>query len=84
MRFENEINGERGAGRFDGEAGELDGALREFRLSVHAWSDAAYSRSRTAAQIVSRRSWRLAVGLWVAFWLRVASPVGSGSIIGKR
>ena len=27
---------------------ELDLALREFRLSVHAWSEAAYSRPRTA------------------------------------
>ena len=77
MRFENEINGERGAGRFDGEAGELDGALREFRLSVHAWSDAAYSRSRTAAQIVSRRSWRLAVG-WALGCVLVAGSFSGG------
>jgi hypothetical protein len=39
----------------------LEEALKNFRMSVHAWSDAAMSRPRTA-QTVRHRSWRLAVG----------------------
>jgi hypothetical protein len=39
---------------------ELDEALKSFRQSVHAWSDAAYSRPRTVTQVAVRRSWRLA------------------------
>jgi hypothetical protein len=77
MSFENEKNGERGTGRFDNEAGELEGALKEFRLSVHAWSEAAYSRPRTAAQAVSRRSWRLAVG-WTLGCALVAGSFSGG------
>ena len=47
-----------------GETGDLalERALRDFRLSVCAWSEAAYSRPRTVAQVVRRRSWRLAAG----------------------
>ncbi|HEY1209788.1 MAG TPA: hypothetical protein VGE85_10500 [Terracidiphilus sp.] len=42
---------------------ELNDALTDFRLSVHAWSDAAFSRSRTVvAALPPRRIWRLAVG----------------------
>jgi hypothetical protein len=42
---------------------ELSEALVNFKLSVHAWSDAELSRPRTIAQGVKRRSWRLAVGV---------------------
>jgi hypothetical protein len=42
---------------------ELELALREFRLSVHAWSDAVMSRPRLALAAAPRRSvWRLAAG----------------------
>lgn len=42
---------------------ELNDALTNFRLSVHAWSDAAFNRPRTAvAALPLRRIWRLAVG----------------------
>jgi len=41
---------------------ELDEALRNFRLSVHAWSDAAYNRSRTVAVATRSTVWRAAVG----------------------
>jgi hypothetical protein len=45
------------------EQNELDEALKEFRLSVHAWSEAAYSRPRrTPAALPHRRAGRLAVG----------------------
>ena len=42
---------------------ELDQAIREFRLSVHAWSAAAMNRPRTMlAAAPPRRIWRLAAG----------------------
>jgi hypothetical protein len=42
---------------------ELNEALTDFRLSVRAWSDNAFSRSRTVvAAVPPRRVWRLAVG----------------------
>jgi len=42
---------------------ELDLALREFRSSVHAWSEAAYNRPRSAVAAVRRKQvWRLAAG----------------------
>jgi hypothetical protein len=41
---------------------ELEQALRNFRLSVHAWSEAELSRARTA-MTVRHRSWRLASGV---------------------
>ena len=51
-------------GNFTEEPGELDEALTNFRLSVHAWSEAEFSRPRTAlASVAPRRVWRLALGL---------------------
>lgn len=41
---------------------ELRQALGEFRLSVHAWSDAAYGRERSVSVAAPRRSWGLAAG----------------------
>ena len=43
-------------------APELAQALKNFRASVLAWSEAAYSRPRTAVKTVRQRSWRLAAG----------------------
>jgi hypothetical protein len=40
----------------------LEQTLKNFRMSVVAWSDAAYSRPRTVTQTVRRRSWRLVAG----------------------
>jgi hypothetical protein len=51
-------------------------ALKNFRTSVHAWSDAAYSRPRTTARIVRHRSWRLAVGWALAGVLMVGGVSG--------
>ena len=47
------------------ETADLEEALKDFRKSVHAWSDAAYSRPRSvaAANAVRRPIWRLASGL---------------------
>ena len=54
---------------------ELQQALRNFRLSVHTWSDAAYSRPQTVSAVYRRRIWRLAAG-WA---LGCALTVGAAS-----
>lgn len=56
---------------------ELEQTLRNFRLSMHAWSEAAYSRPRTGAAVVRHRTWRLAVG-WALGCVLVAGSVGGG------
>ncbi len=64
-----------------GESAELDAlvneALENFRSSVRAWSEAAYSRLRTADTAVRRRSWRLAAG-WAMACVLVAGGVTGG------
>jgi hypothetical protein len=55
----------------------LDGALRDFRLSVSAWSEAALSQPRTAAAPVRRRVWRLAAG-WALSCALVTGGVSGG------
>jgi hypothetical protein len=61
------------------EPGDLavEEALKNFRLSVHAWSDAAYGRPRTAVQVVRHRSWRLAAG-WALAGVLMAGGVSGG------
>lgn len=56
---------------------ELENVLADFRLSVHAWSDAAYHRPRTAAATVRRRSWRLAAG-WALGCALIAGSFSGG------
>ena len=56
---------------------ELDEAIKSFKQSVDAWSDAAYGRPRTVEQTVRRRSWRLAVG-WALGCVLVAGSVSGG------
>jgi hypothetical protein len=58
---------------------ELEQALKNFRLSVHASSDAAWSRTRprTAAEGLRRRGWRLAVG-WALGCVLAAGSVSGG------
>ena len=41
---------------------QLDKALEDFRLSVHAWSGAELSRPRTATVTAKSWNWRLATG----------------------
>jgi hypothetical protein len=59
----------------------LEEALTNFRTSVHAWSDAAYSRQRsfvvTGARVVRQRSWRQATG-WAMASLLVAVGLSGG------
>jgi hypothetical protein len=54
----------------------LEQALRNFRSSVHAWSEAAYSQPRSAA-VVRRGSWRLVVG-WALGCVLAVGTVGGG------
>jgi hypothetical protein len=55
----------------------LKQALGDFKASVHTWSEAAYSRPRTAAQIVVHRTWRLAAG-WGLASLLFAGTLSGG------
>ncbi len=59
----------------------LEEALKHFKMSVHAWSDAAYSRPRSAAkaQVKTARkwNWRVASG-WALAGLLVAGGVSDG------
>jgi uncharacterized protein HemX len=52
---------------------ELKEALTNFRLSMHAWSEAAHSHPRTE-QVVRRQSWRLA-----ASWA-LGCAIAAGSV----
>jgi len=54
----------------------LSEALVNFKLSVHALSDAELSRPRRMAQVVRHRSWRLAVGLAMGCTLVVGGVSG--------
>ena len=54
---------------------ELAEALKNFKASVDAWSDAAYTRPRTTA-ITARHGWRLAAGWALGCALAAASLAG--------
>ena len=56
---------------------ELEQALADFRLSVHAWTDAELSRPRAAVQPVRRRIWRLAAG-WALGCVLIAGTASGG------
>jgi hypothetical protein len=56
----------------------LEETLKDFRMSVHAWSEAAYRRPRTVAPVIRHRSWRLAAG-W-ALGLALAAGSVSGTV----
>lgn len=55
----------------------LEEALGHFRQGVRAWSDAAYSRPRTAVRVAAHGSWRLAVG-WALGCVLAAGSLGGG------
>ena len=55
----------------------LSRVLADFKMSVHAWSDAELSRPRGLAQGMRRRSWRLAAGVALGCTL-VAGGVSGG------
>jgi len=58
---------------------ELEAALRDFKSSVHAWSDAAYHRPRPVARPAKRTGWRLAAS-WAMGCLLVVGSVSGGLI----
>jgi hypothetical protein len=69
-----------GAAKLDGTDAadaELEQALRNFRSSVNAWSDAELSRPRTAKATMRRRGWRFAAG-WALGCALIAGGVGAG------
>jgi hypothetical protein len=82
MSFKDKIGAGReagGTGKFLDDAGELNEALRDFRLSVHAWSEAAFSRPRAVVEPVRRRIWQLAAG-WALGCVLVVGGVSSGAV----
>ena len=58
---------------------ELEQALKNFRLSVHAWSAAELSRERPALKVARRRSWRRAAA-WALAAARAAGGVATGGV----
>jgi hypothetical protein len=56
---------------------ELEQALKNFKSSMHAWSDAMYSRPRAVSKEIRVRSWRLAAG-WALGCALVAGSVSGG------
>jgi hypothetical protein len=57
---------------------DLELAIREFRQSIHAWSEAAMSRPRLASAASShRRLWRLAAG-WALSSVLIAGGLSAG------
>jgi ribosomal protein S21 len=61
----------------DAQDAELDEALRDFKSSVYAWSDAAYFRPRVVTREVRGRNWRLATG-WALGCVLAAGSVSGG------
>jgi hypothetical protein len=55
---------------------ELQQALRNFRASVHAWSEAEFSRPRTLAPSRHHASWRIAASWALGCVLAAASLAG--------
>jgi hypothetical protein len=57
---------------------ELEQVVKDFRSSVHAWSEAELSHPRALTSAVRRRSWRLAAG-WALGCALIAGGV-SGAV----
>jgi len=79
-RFDEEANGvkEQAVNAQDAEQDvELEQALKNFKSSMHAWSDAMYSRPRAVSKEIRVRSWRLAAG-WALGCALVAGSVSGG------
>ncbi len=55
----------------------LEEALKDFRQSVHAWSDAALSRPRNPVRVAVHRGWRLAAA-WALGCVLVAGGLTGG------
>ena len=55
----------------------LEQALKNFRQSMHAWSEEAYSRPRPAVRMTAHRTWRLAAG-WALGCVLAAGSLSGG------
>lgn len=55
----------------------VEQALKDFRSSVLAWSEAEYNRPRSTANVVRLMSWRVAAG-WALGCVLVAGSVTGG------
>jgi hypothetical protein len=66
-------------GQDTGEAQDsaLEETLRDFRLSIHAWSAAAYGQPRTVKQVTPHIHWRLATA-WALGCVLAAGSVTGG------
>jgi hypothetical protein len=60
-----------------GESPELEQALKHFKASMDAWSEAALSRPRTAAKLTVRHSWRMAASWALGCLLAAGSLAGA-------
>ena len=56
---------------------ELDSALRNFRLSARAWSEAEYGRPRRSAAATRTATWRMAAG-WAMGCVLVLGAASGG------
>jgi hypothetical protein len=66
---------EKNTGKMNDHAGDavLEEALNNFRQSMHAWSEATYSRPRHVMRIEAHRGWKLAAGWALGCVLAVGS-----------
>src|ERR1039457_5266332 len=54
----------------------LEQALKNFRSSIHGWSEDVYSRPRQSVKVVRQTSWRVAAGWALGCVLAVGSVAG--------
>ncbi|MGA2350210.1 MAG: hypothetical protein ABSF70_07250 [Terracidiphilus sp.] len=77
MKYEDKVEADKEVCNFADELGELDETLKDFRLSVQAWSEAAYNRPRSSEIVVARNQiWRPAVG-WALGCVLIAGGVSA-------
>ena len=79
----NELETRKTAGEEMQTDAKLEQALTDFRASVHAWTEAAYSRERAAETTVRRRGWRLAAG-WALGFALLAGGITTGVVEHQR
>jgi len=78
MNGDEQKNGMHSAGNAMLEDAMLEDVLKSFRQSMQAWSDAAYSRPRSGAQVAARSGWRLATA-WALGGVLAVGALGTGA-----
>ena len=63
---------------------ELEQALKHFKSSVDAWSEAAYNRPRTAAKLAVRHGWRMAASWALGCAVVMGSLAGAMHVVVHR